>query len=78
MRLEHLLSGAMLSLYDSAMNCTIYLEKWYVKESKFRVLHYVVYDIIQFGNRLKIESSLNRRPENKKASPIAQLVRALH
>ena len=55
MRLEHLLSGAMLSLYDSAMNCTIYLEKWYVKESKFRVLHYVVYDI-KYSNQLTVNS----------------------
>jgi hypothetical protein len=33
-RLEHLLSGAMLSLYDSVMNCTIYLEKWYARKGK--------------------------------------------
>jgi hypothetical protein len=37
------------------MNCTIYLEKWYVKESKFRVLHYVVYDI-KYSNQLTVNS----------------------
>ena len=55
MRLEHLLSGAMLSLYDSAMNCTIYLEKWYLEEFKFRVLHYVVYDI-KYSNKLTVDN----------------------
>jgi hypothetical protein len=35
----------MLSLYDSAMNYTIYLEKWYYGKVIFSVLHYVVYDI---------------------------------
>jgi hypothetical protein len=84
-RLEHLLSGAMLS--------TIIVEKWYTRKAPWIVLHYVVYDI--YSNQLTVNDNqlttmtvteLKTRVEKLrltgtdhiKFSPIAQLVRALH
>ena len=85
MRLEHLLSGAMLS--------TIIVENWYTRKAPWIVLHYVVYDI--YSNQLTVNDNqlttmtvteLKTRVEKLrltgtdhiKFSPIAQLVRALH
>ena len=86
MRLEHLLSGAMLS--------TVIVEKWYTRKvESWIVLHYVVYDI--YSNQLTVNhnqlttktvTELKTRVEKLrltgtdhiKFSPIAQLVRALH
>ena len=47
MRLEHLLSGAMLS--------TIIVEKWYTRKAPWIVLHYVVYDI--YSNQLTVNDN---------------------